>query len=250
MDRALSILLANLRIIYIVCFALLINIVIPIEESLSQRIKANYDPENKFDIRISGGWGSARMSRLNERTRAIYAKEINSAYEFDGEFGYFLTPKTSVNVGLLYIESRRLQAEGNFIIENGSDYSIDASMISPYFLIRYFFPMTNVDYYLSFGQGLCFGNMDYYYYEIPFGTRTYYFGGSYSAIGVGFLASAGAYYRIRHFFSLGAELGYRYLSTGDLENKEGETFSTISGDNNINLDFSGFYISGGISFRL
>ncbi len=237
------------RIIFIACFALLMSIVIPIEESLSQRIKANYDPGKKFDIRIAGGWGSARMSRLNEFSRTFYAKEINSAYEFDGEFGYFLTPKTSVNVGLLYLESRRLEAESNVIIENGRDYSIDASMISPYYLIRYFFPMTNVDYYLAFGQGLCFGNADYYY-EIPGGIRTYYFGGSYSAIGVGFLASAGAYYRIRHFFSLGAELGYRYLSTGDLENKEGETFSTISGDNNINLDFSGFYISGGISFRL
>ena len=239
----------NSRIIFIACFALLLSIVIPIEESLSQRIKANYDPGKKFDIRISGGLASLRMSRLNERTRAFYEKEINSAYEFNGEFGYFLTPKTSVNVGLLYLESRRLQAEGNFIIENGRDYSVSASMISPYCLIRYFFPMTNVNYYLSCGQALCFGNMDYYY-QIPGSFHTYYFGRSYTAIGVGFLSSAGAYYRIRHFFSLGGEIGYRYLSTADLENEGGDTLSTLSGNNNINLDFSGFYISGGISFRL
>lgn len=208
----------------------------------------------KIEIRIYSGWSLYRMAELNDYLGEIYGEGFENGPEFRGEIGYYLNPRTAINLGITYIENsirgsyirERPQPDGYVFTEKMGDYSFDLSMQSLSLILRYRFPVRNVICNAALGQSVCFGKLHSKFVATHHQAISY--DNSYTSIGVGFTLSGGADYRVSKFLSIGIESGYRYLKTDDLEDQLGRNRSTYPEKGGMGLDFSGPFISANVAF--
>ena len=228
-------------------------------------------PQKKFEITLAGGWGLYRMSKINEhyiddfaRGLGFFDEHIDNGGTIFGEVGYFLSPRVSVDFGLMHLQGEieksdlqyRTDVYGNVIGIYKWGKSLKATMMAPQLRVRYHFGKQKFDLFLGAGLALCFGKASLasiYWPEagevepLPTSERWRFTGR-----GLGVVTSAGSSSSLTETFSLGLEIGYRYLTTGDLKDKNGKVWEAGSAGNahRMNLDFSGPFVLGRFSLRL
>jgi hypothetical protein len=150
----------------------------------------------------------------------------------------------------------RTDVYGNVVGIYKWERSLKTRMIAPQLRVRYHLGEPEFDLFLGGGLALCFGKaslVSTYWAEwgevepLPLSDRWRFTGR-----GLGVVASTGASSSLTEVFSLGVEIGYRYLTTGDLKDKDGYAWEAGSAGaaHKMNLDFSGPFVLGRFSLRL
>jgi hypothetical protein len=236
--------------------------------SFAQSKEVLNPPQKRFEISFGGGWGLYRMPRFNDSMDEVagYVETNGGRVDIDhidngptifGEVGYFVSPNVSVNIGVTYLRGagsykanytmtvfdyRDMASVDTFLEE----VSLTTALVAPELKVKYHFPFEKTDLFLSGGVAWCFGK---YVLKSTSGKSLF------TAQGIGFLSSTGAWYNLNETISLGAEFGFRYFVTGDLKDKDkdGErkvgTTGSFTGYK-TNLDFSGPFILGGLRLKL
>jgi|GEM_PF-2753864 len=255
----------------LVCVLVFLGSRLPETEAYAQTGQAMNGAQKRFEISVGGGWGLYRMTNINKHYIDAFAKglgffddHIDNGPTLFGEVGYFLSPNISVDVGVIRLHgeverqdlSYRCDEYGNVIGASRWERSLTTSMMAPQLKVRYHLPMEKVYLFVGGGMAWCFGKatlrstlarewgeVD----RLPYSDKW-----RYTARGLGILASAGASYSVTEAFFLGAEIGYRYLTTGDLKEKGGDVWKVGSAEtaHRMDLDFSGPFILGRLSLRL
>jgi hypothetical protein len=225
-------------------------------------------PQKRFEISFGSGWGFYSMTEFNNRMDEVagYVETIGGRVDIDhidngptifGEAGYFVSRNVSVNLGVTYLRGagsskvnytmtvfdyRDMASVDTFLVKG----SLTTTLVAPELKVKYHFPFEKTDLFLGGGVAWCFGKC---VLKSTSGKSLF------TAQGVGFLSSTGAWYNLNKTISLGAEVGFRYFVTGDLKDKDkdGErkvpTMGSFTGYK-TNLDFSGPFILGGLRLKL
>ena len=223
----------------------------------SQGPQIGRSSDGRFLFSLNGGWSHPKMEDLRGFYDEIFGRVLKDKLELGAQVQYFPLKNISIGAGISYMRtgaegkatSEYRDLDGNIVIEDIGEYSLHASALYPHLIMRYLFSLKGRDCYISVGQGFCFGTAREYWrpYQRQF---TDLFDRRYRSGGPGFLLAAGTSYNFRKSYAANIEMGYRYLVTAELVNGDGEYIVVDSDGRGANLDFSGFYISGGISFRL
>jgi hypothetical protein len=238
-------------------------------------------PQNRFEISFGGGWGLYSMRDINKHYIDEFAKEsgvfddhIDNGPNLFGEVGYFVSPNVSANFGVTYLYGSISKKEN--VIITWYDYqggivdtflekgSLTTTLVAPELKVKYHFPFEKTDLFLSGGAAWCFGG-SVLKAETNSPDGPIFEEYRFTAKGLGFAASTGAWYNLNKMISFGAEIGYRVFGTGDLKDKNGRVW--VVGDlkdgngkvgieewpktsHKMNLDFSGPFILGGLRLKL
>ncbi len=223
----------------------------------SQGPEIGKSSDGRFLFSLNGGWSHPKMEDLRGYYDEIFGRVLKDKLEVGVQMQYFPSKNISIGAGISYMRtgaggkatSEYRDLDGNIVIVDIGEYSLHASVIYPHLIMRYLFSLKDRDYYISVGQGFSFGTAQRHWrrYERNY---TASFDRQYRSGGPGFLLAAGTSYNFHKSYAANIEMGYRYLVTAELVNGDGEYFFVGSDGHGANLDFSGFYISGGISFRL
>lgn len=240
-------------------------------EAYAEPGQATNTLQKRFEISFGGGWGLYRMTEINKHYIDDFAKglgffddHIDNGLTIFGEVGYFLSPTVSVDVGLMHLQgeiekeepSYRNDEYGNVIGVCRWERSLKTRMMAPQLRVRYHLSEQKVDLFVGGGIAWCFGKASLasaYWPEWgevePLPPSEHW---RFTARGLGLLAFVGASMVPTGRSSLGGEIGYRYLTTGDLKDKDGNVWKVGSGDtaHRMDLNFSGLYILGRFSLRL
>jgi hypothetical protein len=248
-----------------------IGTLLPETEAHAEPGQATTAPQKRFEISFGGGWGLYRMTEINKhylddfaRGLGFFDDHIDNGLTIFGEVGYFLSPKVSVDVGLMHLQgetekedlSYRNDEYGNVIAVYRWERSLKTRMMAPQFKVRYHLSTEKVDLFVGGGIAWCFGRATLGSIHWPEWGEVEPLPPSehwrFTARGLGLLASAGASLVPTGASSLGAEIGYRYLTTGDLKDKDGNAWKAGSAGtaHRMDLDFSGLFILGRFSLRL
>ncbi len=223
----------------------------------SQSPEIGKSSDGRFLFSFNGGWSHPKMEDLRGFYDEFLGSVLKDKLELGARVQYFPSKNISIGVGISYMRTgaegkttyEYRDLDGNILFVDIAEYSLHASAIYPHLIMRYLFSFKDRDYYISVGQGFCFGTAQRYwrqyggYFEDSFDRQ-------YRSGGPGFLLAAGTSYNFHKSYAANIEMGYRYLVTAELVNGDGEYVIVGSDGRGANLDFSGIYISGGISFRL
>ena len=240
-------------------------------EAYAEPGQATNTLQKRFEISFGGGWGLYRMTEINKHYIDNFAKRlgflddrIDNGLTIFGGVGYFLSPTVSIDVGLMHLQgetakedpSYRNDEYGNVIAVYRWERYLKTRMMAPQLRVRYHLSEQKVGLFVGGGIAWCFGKATLASTQWPEWGEVEPLPPSehwrFTARGLGLLAFAGASMVLTGGCSLGAEIGYRYLTTGDLKDKDGNAWKVGLGDtaHTINLDFSGLYILGRFSLRL
>jgi hypothetical protein len=200
---------------------------------------------------MGAGWNLYSMSRINDyyigefaRDMDLFYDKINNGPGLYAEFGFYLTPEISAGIGLAYLYGCTKKVDGDW------KRSLTTTMYAPEIKIRYHFSKNHPGYFMGGGLAWCFGKavLDSKNAPAPWMDSDHY---EPDAQGFGLAIFTGYDWALNETFSIGTELGYRYYTTGDLE-ENGETWILeYSGSSHkMNLSFSGPFISANLSIKL
>lgn len=264
MFRAKKILLA--------CSFILIVCLSSDAQSYAQSKEATNPPAKRFQISFGGGWGLYNMNNINKHyiddfadEVGIFDDQIDNGPNLFGEVGYFISSDVSANAGVTYLHGStskkddviRTDEYGNLLDTLLGERTLTTTLVAPHLKIKYHFPLEKIDLFLGGGGAWCFGRSSLRSTGSGAAGRereqtSYSNEYKFTAQGLGFLASAGASYDLNETLSIGAEVGYRHYTTGDLKDKDGDAWEVqwLPTYYKMNLDFSGPFILGTLSIRL
>lgn len=227
------------------------------------------DSHSRFGFTLGGGWSAYSMGNLNDHyfqdfaiPIGLFDQKLGNGPILSGELNYSLSQTTVLDLGVAYFRTTESYASFHSMnYGNGTsgparvDSDFKTSALAPYLNINYCFP--TIFGSISIGGGFLygFGKGTLTVKAIGLETtppgmelgRTVY---EARASGFGGNGETTAFFRMNRTLTFGLSFGYRYLSTGDLKTDDGDpwvvTFTGI--ENTMNLDFSGPYIMGVISF--
>ncbi len=215
-----------------------------------------------FRLDLGGGYGSYSMSKINDEyidwsseSLGIFADKIDAGPGFLCSVGYVVSPRFSVDLGISFLKGIS-ESEGAIEGEDiyGNPFFMDftselrTTLLATEIKSKYLIPAGPVDLFVGAGLAWCYGkaviDLDFSS-EIPDGW-------TYTAHGFGIAGSLGGYWEVREPISIFCEAGYRYYTTGTLKDSDGKkwTMDILEDNPEIDLDFSGVFIAGGISFAI
>ncbi|MBN2184197.1 MAG: outer membrane beta-barrel protein [Candidatus Krumholzibacteriota bacterium] len=218
--------------------------------------------QGSMRLDLGGGIGFYNMSNINDEyidwvsgALGIFEDKIEAGPGFSGSVGYMVSPRISVDIGITFLKGI---SEGDGTIEGedafGDPFFMDfdselrTTLLATEVKSRYYIPVGAVDLFVGAGLAWCYGKA---VIDIDFSAEMPD-GDTYTAHGLGLAASLGGYWEVRRPFSIFCEAGYRHYKTGTLKDSDGEkwTMDILDGNPEIDLDFSGFFIVGGISIAI
>jgi hypothetical protein len=224
----------------------------------------NGNSHKRIRITVGGGWADYDMKRISgsypvseghywpsERWKHNRISDGAGAFL---EAGYVLWKRLSVSAGVLHLvgETNDIYEEQAFLddYDNRDNSDLDgnrfrASLLSPYAGIQYTYPFKSIEVFAAFSISYVFANATYSDILLDYDPPSILWQPvDFHSRGIGYLTGVGVSYGISRMIFVNSETGYRLLKTGDLEDDDGRTWQ------GMNLDFSGPYISMGLSFRL
>lgn len=214
--------------------------------------------KEKIHFNFGAGWSGYDMKR-GAIERGYYGDfqfdeftniRIEGGREYCGELIFDYSRNFSVGAGLIYSDGNRR------IFENMQtfldDYNrrlpqtllYEASLSAPYMKLQYRSILDVIDY--SIGLNLYYGFAslngqirDYDSYPPGLGFESIHF----KSKGMGYSLSLGFSYSVAKGFALNNTIGYRSLIVDNLKDSDGNPLL------NLDLDFSGMFIRGGISIK-
>ena len=234
-------------------------------------------PDNHgFEITVAGGLTYVAMGDINDVYIEKFAEpfgliddDVNSGLILFGEAGLALLPYVSVYPGLSYT---RGTADGSLSMKlyeptSGPEpigsatmtHRVTTSMIAPHLRVKCRVLQGPTSLFVTVGGLFGFAtaavetDWEVNGPSLPDLDES----DEYTAQGLGFMVSIGGQRNVSNTLDLGVELGYRYLKTGDLEDDNGKPW-TVGGPDSVilpesttmELDFSGLFVIGTLSFNL
>lgn len=230
----------------------------------AQNMEGINSSQKRFEIGFGGGWGLYSMGNINKHyinEVGIFDDHIDNGPNVFGEIGYFISPNVSANLGVTYLHGGII-SRVNAILPGGYSGEVDSVLVeesvtitalAPELKIKYRLPIKKMDLFFGGGTAWCLGQCVLKSTILP--ERSISLTSSFTAQGIGFLASTEAWYNLNKTLSFGAEIGYRHFATGDLKNGDNDGYGKVGTvmslrNYKVNLDFSGPFILGGLRVKL
>ncbi len=220
---------------------------------------SNYPRYFRYTVKAGGGYGLFRMKSINEDYIENFAREfdlfentIDSGPHLFVEIGMFVSPNTSVNFAIEYLKAGT--EHGAVIVDSLVAYNqkskLDVSMMALRLRFKHYVLSEPAGLFFSGSISRISGSSDIgFETDDPHAVSPLDY--SFSAIGVGLASSVGLSFKVRPRFILDIEAGYRYYSSGDLEDDTGRVWQVEYGGRfPINLDFTGPFLSADIALAL
>jgi hypothetical protein len=220
---------------------------------------SNYPRYFKYTVKVGGGYGLFRMKSINENYIENFAREfdifentIDSGPHFSGEIGMFISPNTSVNFAVEYLkaDTEHETVISDFFSAYTQKSRLDVSMMALRLRFKHYLLTGPVGLFLSGAISRISGDCNSKF-ETSNPRAISLANYSFSAVGVGLASSVGVSFKIEPRYVLDIETGYRYYSSGDLEDDSGRVWQVEYGGRfPMNLDFSGPFLSADIALVL
>jgi hypothetical protein len=242
-----------------IIFAIVVTFLFVSNEGQARFGWSNYPRSFKYTVRVGGGYGLFRMKSINEdyienfaREFDIFENTIDSGPHLFGEIGMFVSLNTSVNFAVEYLKA---VTEHESVISDLFDtYTrkgrMEVSMMALRLRFKHYLLAEPVGLFISGGASRISGDCNSKFETTDpraISPESY----SFSAVGVGLASSVGVSFKIQPRFILDFEAGYRYYSSGDLEDNDGQVWQVeYGGQFPMNLDFTGPFLSADIALVL
>ena len=222
-------------------------------------------PEPRFFSTLGGGWGNYDMKRIS----GIYIEGDQQEHYFDipsnnerisggpglfGDAGINVLRNWSISAGILYLtgEGKLPSSDQSFL----DDYNnrtprptqfLSADLLAPNMKLQYNLVIDPLHLFSNVGMAYLFGRINYPVYtggpvvppQLPPMVKR-----PFSAQGIGYLFSVGAFFRIAGLFDIGSEMGFRVLKVGTPKDNDGNEWD------GLDIGFSGPYVAGRVSLVL
>ena len=124
---------------------------------------------------------------------------------------------------------------------------LSADLLAPNMKLQYNLVIDPLHLFSNVGLAYLFGRINYPFYtgapvvppQLPPMAKK-----PFSAQGIGYLFSVGAFYRIAGLFDIGSEMGFRVLKVGTPKDNDGNEWD------GLDIGFSGPYVAGRVSLVL
>lgn len=207
---------------------------------------------HEISLSLGGIWTGNGLNQNDGNTDLLEYYNLTNVFGPKVEILYFVSPRISCGFGMEYQHCKKSR-KYYYPDSSNPQYIRYVSQAFEAFIpsleVKYYIPSTHCDYFISFGQMLCFGTFKYEnsYEPLPPMERNYK--DSYTGNGYGVSLAVGLQKSIYGRVGSSILVGYRYLQTGKLFSKSTNTALRFY-DKNANLDFNGPYIEFSLQYLL
>jgi len=242
----------------IVATAIIMNI--PVS---AQSVNSNTPSKTRFFLTLGGGWANYDMKRIS----GIYIDVDQQEHDFNmygnnerisggpglfGDAGIYVLRNWSISVGILYLTGEGSIPPQTFLDDYNNrssrpTYFFSADLLAPNMKLQYNLGIDPLHLFSNVGMAYLFGRFNYPFYtgapvvppQLALMVKR-----PFSAQGIGYLFSVGAFYRITGLVDIGSEMGFRILKVGTPKDNDGIAWE------GLDLGFSGPYVAGRVSLVL